>query len=160
MDPAVRDQAAPDAVRKQLTVRLAPDAAFDLFTAGVGTWWPTASHSVGADRVVACVLESGVGGRFYERLDDGTEHDWGEVTAWDPPRLVRFTWHPGRAPSTSQVDAVTFAPAASGGTTVTLVHTGWDRLGERAVEQRDQYVTGWDLVFIQRYGSAAAGVGA
>ena len=161
MDQQVTDAAAgADAITKHLTVALEPAAAFDLFTTEVGTWWPTASHSVGGERVVACVLESGVGGRFYERLDDGTEHVWGEVTEWDPPRLVRFTWYPGRAPSTSQEVAVTFEPATGGGTAVTLVHTGWDRLGDGAAEQRDQYVTGWDLVFVQRYGSAASGVDA
>ena len=30
------------------------------------------------------------------------------VTAWDPPRRVAFTWHPGQSPETSQDVEVTF----------------------------------------------------
>ena len=32
-------------------------------------------------------------GRVYERTPDGTEHDWGEVEVWDPPRRLVYLWH-------------------------------------------------------------------
>jgi uncharacterized protein YndB with AHSA1/START domain len=90
-------------------------------------------------------LEPRIDGRLYETAPDGTEHLWGTVTEWDPPRRVSFTWHPGRAVDTRQEVAVTFRPAGTG-CLVDLVHTGWERLGEKGAETRAGYDSGWDLV--------------
>ena len=59
-----------------------PETRFDVWTARFGDWWPR-GHSVSGDPV-DIVLEPRVGGRIYERLDDGREIEWGEVTAWEP----------------------------------------------------------------------------
>jgi hypothetical protein len=70
-------------------------------------------------------LEGRVGGRFYERRADGTEYQIGEVTSYQPPSLVTFTW---RAPSwdvTTQVE-LRFS-AEAGGTRVELEHSGWEQ---------------------------------
>ena len=48
---------------------------------------------------VACpavVLQAGVGGSIYERAADGTEHEWGEVTVWQPPERLAYLWYLGR----------------------------------------------------------------
>jgi len=42
------------------------------------------------------VLQAGVGGRIYERAADGTEHEWGEVTVWQPPERLAYLWYLGR----------------------------------------------------------------
>jgi hypothetical protein len=39
------------------------------------------------------VLQGGVGGRIYERTADGVEHEWGEVTAWQPPTRLSYLWY-------------------------------------------------------------------
>lgn len=135
-------------VRKSIQVSLAPEAAFKLFTEGIATWWPLRSHSVGEDRAVSCTLEPKVDGRIYETLDDGSQSDWGRVTAYEPPHMLAFTWRPGRTPETAQQVEVTFS-AVDGGTQLQLMHRGWELLGEQAVETRNGYDTGWDYVLGQ-----------
>ena len=58
--------------------------AFTTWTTRIGSWWP-ADHTVSRSEDAAVVLQAGVGGRIYERTVDGREHDWGEITAWEPP---------------------------------------------------------------------------
>jgi hypothetical protein len=64
-------------------VACSPDHAFEVWTAGIGTWWPPAHTVTGQADLV--VLQGGVGGRIYERTADGVEHDWGEVTVQSHP---------------------------------------------------------------------------
>ena len=78
-------------LRKTITVARPPEVAFRVFTERLANWWPARTHSVGHERVDTIVLEGHVGGRFYERLDDGTEHEWGEITTWDPPDRIGMT---------------------------------------------------------------------
>lgn len=61
------------------------------WTTGIGAWWP-GDHTVtgGPDLVI---LETRQGGRIYERAPDGVEHDWGEVTVWEPPSRLEYRWH-------------------------------------------------------------------
>jgi uncharacterized protein YndB with AHSA1/START domain len=132
-------------VLKSVTVRCPAEEAFRVFSEGVATWWPLETHSVGERSAKTCVLEGRVGGRFFERQEDGGEELWGTVTAWEPPLRLAFTWHPGRAESTAQEVEVQFTPV-DGGTRVELVHRGWEKLGERAEEARNEYDSGWEFV--------------
>lgn len=131
------------AVVKEVEVPLAVAAAFDLFTRDIATWWPVATHSVTGSTDVR--FESGVGGRIVEMAADGAEHVWGEVSGWDPPSLVQFSWHPGRDSDTAQSVTVQFTPVGSA-TRVRLEHRGWEVLGDRASAMRADYDTGWDVV--------------
>lgn len=83
-------------VIKTMEVPWGPDEAFRRFTAGIATWWPLKTHSVGTVRTVSVVFEERVGGTIHEVVRDGTRHVWGTVLEWDPPTAARFTWHPGR----------------------------------------------------------------
>ncbi len=132
-------------VRKSVTARCSVEEAFRVFSEGVATWWPLQTHSVGERSAKTCVLEGRMGGRFFERQEDGTEAVWGTVTAWEPPQRLAFTWHPGRAESTAQGIEIRFTPVG-GGTRVELEHRGWEKLGERAEEARNEYESGWDFV--------------
>ena len=137
------DRIAP--VRKSITVPSKPAAAFRRFTDGIAEWWPLESHSVSASAEARVAMEGRLGGLIRETALDGTEHLWGTVTEWDPPRRVAFTWHPGRPADTRQEVTVTFRPAGEG-TRVDLVHTGWEHLGEDGAKMRAGYDTGWDFV--------------
>jgi uncharacterized protein YndB with AHSA1/START domain len=129
-------------LRKTITVARPPEVAFRVFTERLASWWPARTHSVGHERVDTIVLEGHVGGRFYERLDDGTEHEWGEITTWDPPGRIGMTWHAGRGPETAQQLEIRFV-AEDDGTRVELEQTGWEVLGDEAEATRTNYATGW-----------------
>ena len=61
-----------------------PAVAWRVFTEKMGTWWPLATHKIGKATAVDAVIEPRVGGRWYERGDDGSTCDWGRVLAWEP----------------------------------------------------------------------------
>jgi uncharacterized protein YndB with AHSA1/START domain len=143
-------------VRKQLKVSLPVEKAFELFTAGIGTWWPMATHSVGEEQAETCFFEGWVGGRIMEVLKDSSQSEWGKVIAWEPFHRVSFHWYPGRTPDTAQKVTVTFSEIP-GGTLVELVHVGWETLGEQALARRNGYDTGWDDVLAKYIIRAANG---
>lgn len=127
----------PAPVTREVVVAAAPDRAFELFTGRIGAWWPLARFSVfEQDNDVA--FEDG---RIVERATDGRESVWGDVTEWDPPATLAFTWHPGYGEEHATDVRVTFT-ASGDETLVSLVHTGWERMNDpfaRAAE----YENGW-----------------
>ncbi len=139
---------------KRVHVPLPPEAAFSLFTDGVGSWWPVDTHSLFGRKALA-FFEAVPGGRVGERDSGGREESWGTVRVCEPARRLVFSWHPGRAPATAQEVELRFA-ADGKGTEVVLEHRGWEALGDRAEEQRESYDTGWDLVFCERFARAAS----
>ena len=132
-------------LRKQVKVGLSVERAFGLFTAGIGTWWPLVTHSVGEEQAETCYFEGWIGGRIVEVLKDGSQSEWGKVLAWEPFHRIVFQWYPGRQPDTAQKVTVTFSEIP-GGSLVELVHVGWEILGDEGVAKRNDYDTGWDYV--------------
>ena len=158
--PAVADPTAAIApIVVDVVVPCPPDRAFDYFTRDIGRWWPLATHSLGEANAVDVRFEPRVGGRLVETSRDGGEHVWGEVTAWQPGRLVAFSWHLSRDPSTAQCVDVRFTPAPEG-TRVTLTHGGWERLPQDGATMREGYASGWKTVFVERFGAYCVSAGA
>jgi DNA-binding transcriptional ArsR family regulator len=135
-------------VVKAVSLALTPEAAFDLFTEQMTSWWPLESHSVGEARAVSVRIEPTVGGRIIETTDDGVEHEWGKVTAWDTGKRVEFTWYPGLPQDQQTVVDVRFREIA-GGSEMLLVHSGWEARGEDGPTVRENYNKGWDYVLGQ-----------
>lgn len=140
-----------------VTVEIAapPAQCYQRFTAGFGDWWPVRTHSLSRDAATRCALEARVGGRVFEITPDKTEHLWGNVTAVEPGRAVRFTWHPGREAGSAQWVEVLFE-AAPTGCRATLTHAGWESLGEIAPLLRQEYASGWRQVFGELFARCAA----
>ena len=138
------DQTSITALIKSATVPQDPDAAFALFTDDIAKWWPLITHSVGHEDATGLTFGRGVGAEIIEEYGDVQRTSWGTITAWEPPRRVAFTWHPGTPVDEATAVEVTFAPTATG-TTVTLTHTGWEDRPDGA-RMRIGYDTGWDLV--------------
>jgi hypothetical protein len=115
--------------------------AFAVWTSGIGTWWPP-DHTVSGQPDLV-VLESGIGGRIYERTVDGIEHDWGEVTVWDPPTHLSYLWHIGRDRGDATEVEVRFVAQDATTTRIEIEHRGWERLGTVGAERRHQNRNGW-----------------
>ena len=127
-------------IRREVLVDAGPEAAFEVFTAGVGRWWPVAEKSVyGAGATVAFA-----DGQIVERSEDGRLAVWGTVTRWEPPSALSFTWHPGREPERASHIEITFT-AAGEQTLVAVKHVGWETFDDPAAV-RAEYEHGWPLV--------------
>ena len=134
-------------IRKTRTVPLDPVEAFDLFTTRMGTWWPLASHSIAEHNANGVRFEERIGGRIVELTEDGTEHSWADVIAWDPPHRFVVAWHPSVEPDAATILEVRFSPAPDGGTQLELEHRGWEELGaEQGSAVRAGYQSGWSVV--------------
>jgi hypothetical protein len=118
--------------------------AFRVWTSRIDTWWPS-DHTVSGEAEVV-VLESGVGGRIFERTSDGVEHDWGEVTLWDPPTQLAYLWHLGADPTAATEVEIRFVAQGAATTRIEIEHRGWERLGKAADQWRDRNRAGWDTL--------------
>lgn len=129
-------------LRITLEVGCPPEQAFSLWTRRTSTWWPV-SHTVSGHPGLEVVIEPHVGGRIFERTPDGEEHDWGRVTAWEPPRRLGYLWHLRQDRADATEVEITFLPADGRGTRLSIVHRGWDALGARGADQRERNQRGW-----------------
>jgi uncharacterized protein YndB with AHSA1/START domain len=113
-----------------------------VFTAEIGSWYKRDRFTVFD---ITCVLdirfEPYVGGRLLEvhDRDTGEGRELGRVVHWEPGRRLRFTDNHDAAVE------VSFTPV-DGGTRVTLVHGGFDRLPPEEAAQVRRY--GWRLVLV------------
>jgi uncharacterized protein YndB with AHSA1/START domain len=115
-------------IELDFTLGCAPEHAFDVWTCRATMWWPSA-HTVSRREGVVVTFEPFAGGRIFERTPEGSEHDWGRIVAWDPPRRLAYTWHIATEPANATDVEITFAPEGER-TRVHVRHDGWDRLGD------------------------------
>lgn len=131
-----------DPIRIAFEVECGVEHAFDTWARRIDLWWP-ADHTVSGDADLTVVLEPRVGGRLFERRADGREHDWGEVTAWEPPARLAYTWHLKRDRADATDVEILFSALGRGRTQVVIEHSGWERLGADGVPWRDRNHGGW-----------------
>ncbi len=126
------DQAS---VRVEITVQAPIERSFSVFTERVDAWWPRA-YRLGETERVDVRIEPYVGGRWYERTQDGQECDWGRVLAWEPPHHLVLSWQigvgfrPQPDPNLASRVEVWFAADGPNATTVILIHSQFERHGE------------------------------
>jgi hypothetical protein len=142
-------------VRRSVGVDCTVEEAWEVFTTGIYSWWPTETHSLAGDSVRDVVFEGQVGGQVYEVDDDGTKRPWADVLVWEPPHRFVLAWDVGERRGEPTEVEVQFTPFEDGsGTRVELEHRNWERWadGESA---RSNYDTGWEFVlgrFAERAG--------
>jgi uncharacterized protein YndB with AHSA1/START domain len=152
--------ADPNSIRKVVQVRAVPEIAWRVFTEQMGTWWPLASYKIGRANAVDAVIEPRVGGRWYERGDDGSTCQWGSVLAWEPPSRLVLSWDINADwqydPNLKTEIEVRFKAEGCDGTRVELEHRHLDRYGARRDEMRRIYDTQGDWGrLLQAFASAA-----
>ncbi len=138
----------PNSVRKVMAVQAPQEIAWRVFTTKMGTWWPLDRYTIGKAKAVDAIIEPRVGGRWYERGEDGSTCDWGSVLAWEPPSRLLLSWDitadwqfdPGLQ---TEVE-VRFIVEAADRTRVELEHRRLDRYGARREEMRRIFDTEGD----------------
>jgi uncharacterized protein YndB with AHSA1/START domain len=129
-------------IRLSFEVACPPDRAFDVWTADIDRWWPS-DHTVTGTDDLSIVLEPRAGGRIFERTPGGIEHDWGEVTIWEPGRRLGYLWHLRRDRADATEVEIRFAAAGGDRTRVDIEHRGWEVLGAEGETWRDRNRGGW-----------------
>jgi len=141
------------AVRQSVTVNAPVEKAFKVYTDGFNSWWPP-QHHIGTAELAEAVLEAKQGGRWYERGVDGSECEWGQVLAYEPPSRLLLSWQidgtwkydPDLAHA-SEVE-VRFTDLGDGRTRVDLEHRGFERHGATGPSVRDGVTRegGWSMI--------------
>ena len=134
-------------VSKSIRVNASAAHAFEIFTSGLGRWWPR-DHGIGKTPRKAIVMETHLGGRWYELAEDDTQTTVGKIIVWEPPRRFVMTWDinsqwkPDTAVS-SEVE-VRFIPDGANVTRVELEHRKFEQMGTEAGESmRKDVDRGW-----------------
>jgi uncharacterized protein YndB with AHSA1/START domain len=142
---------APAPVRKTLRVRVPVARAFEVFTLGIGRWWPK-THHVSKAALDQPVIEPRAGGRWYERDVEGKECEIGKVLVWEPPTRLVLAWQLSPefkydATLVTEVE-VNFIAEGADATRVELEHRRLDAYGERAQAMRDRIdaPNGWGAI--------------
>jgi hypothetical protein len=133
--------------------------AFEVWTGWIGRWWP-ADHTASGEANMTVILEGRRGGRIFERTAAGIEHDWGEVTIWEPPGRFGYLWHLRRDRGDATEVEIRFVDRGDETTRVEIEHRGWEALGAEGESWRDRNRGGWATLlphFVAAAGTLPAG---
>lgn len=133
---------SPDAVVKTIEVDCPQDRAFFVWTELAGSWWP-GDHRPSRSAASTIVIERRVGGRIFERAEEGTENEWGRITAWEPPARFAFDFYFGGGREQPSHVTVVFTSLAGGRTEVRLTHRPGALPEARWSTTSQAYERGW-----------------
>jgi uncharacterized protein YndB with AHSA1/START domain len=117
-------------VVRAVDVRATPERLFELLTepTWLVRWWPDLAE-----------LEPRLGGRVRMTFRGGESVVTGEVTRFEPPRALGFTWIRAETPGAATHVELTVTPIDERRSRVEVVHAGW----EQAPELRPLHNAGW-----------------
>ncbi|WP_127503666.1 SRPBCC family protein [Actinoplanes solisilvae] len=145
-------EATTEGVLRQVVVVAPVEKAFEVFTTRFADIKPR-EHNLMTSPIAETVFERRVGGRIYDRAEDGGECAWARVLVYEPPNRVVFSWDIGvqwtiesDLENTSEVE-VRFIPETPDRTRVELEHRNLDRHGPGWESLRDGVADdqGWPL---------------
>jgi len=145
-------------VRKSIRVKASQAHAFEVFTSGLGRWWPR-DHGIGKKPMQSAVMETKLGGRWFELAEDGTQTNVGRIIVWEPPSRFVMTWDINSEwkPDTvinSEVE-VRFVSDGADATRVELEHRKFERMGPQAGEKMRKSVDGGWPGMLERFKAEA-----
>jgi uncharacterized protein YndB with AHSA1/START domain len=137
-------------VRKSIRVNTRQARAFEVFTEGLGRWWPKHGNNRPAP-IKTVILEPRTGGRWYEVYEDGSEQTVGAILTWEPPHRFVMSWeYTCVAKSDSGIGSeveVRFIAEGEDATLVELEHRLFERMGhEVGAKTRESVNGGWPLM--------------
>jgi uncharacterized protein YndB with AHSA1/START domain len=139
-EQTARESDQANSLRKVVSVKAPPEVAWRVFTEKMSTWWPLSTHKIGKTKAVDAVIEPRIGGRWYERGDDGSTCDWGRVLSWEPHSRLVLSWEISAEwqydPNLKTEVEVRFITEGKDSTRVELEHRHLDRYGARLDEMR------------------------
>jgi uncharacterized protein YndB with AHSA1/START domain len=159
-DQTVHEIEQANSLLKVVSVKAPQDVAWRTFTEKMGTWWPLATHKIGSTKAVDAVIEPRLGGRWYERGEDGSTCDWGRVLSWEPHSRLVLSWEVSADwrpdPNLKTEVEVRFISEGNDGTRVELEHRYLDRYEERRDEMRGIFDSegGWSGLLASFAGAA------
>ena len=151
-----------DSICISKAVTLPAEEAFELFTAGLSSWYPRI-YTWSGDGLESIAIEPGAGGHCFEIGPHGFRCDWGRVLVWEPPRKLVFSWQISfsRAPvpdprAASEIE-VLWTPRSDGGTDMDFCHRHFSRHGDEGHSYREAMASegGWPFI-LDRYLAKAA----
>ena len=147
-EPTTSEGIDANSVRKVVCVRAPQAVAWRVFTEKMCTWWPLAYYKIGKANAVDAVIEPHVGGRWYERGNDGTTCQWGSVLVWEPHSRLVLSWDISADwqfdPTLGTEIEIRFSAEGAERTRVELEHRHLDRYGARRDEMRRIFDTEGD----------------
>lgn len=123
---------AGDQVRVSAQVAVPLDVAFRIFTEDIDRWWKRGPgyRSAGTRRGFLH-LEPRLGGRLYESFETKAGDkvfETGEITAWEPPTRLVFTWRASNFVEGESTEVEIAFKESGTGTLITVLHRGWASL--------------------------------
>lgn len=112
-------------IELEYVLRCDCERAFATYAGRIGEWWDP-RYTANAETLETVTIEPQVGGRVVATHSDLGEHDWGEVTVWQPGRRLVHTFtlaHDSGHPSEVAVELA--AVEADAGCAVRFAHGGW-----------------------------------
>ena len=79
-------------VVKSVHVKCGVANAFEVFTRGIGSWWPLDQLALAPGEVKEVVWEEREGGEVYEISNSGERSHWATVLEWEPPAGFTIAW--------------------------------------------------------------------
>ena len=145
-------------VRKSIRVKASQAHAFEVFTSGLGRWWPR-DHGIGKKPMKSAVMETKLGGCWFELAEDGTQTNVGRIIVWEPPSRFVMTWDINSewkpdAVINSEVE-VRFVSDGADATRVELEHRKFERMGPQAGEKMRKSVDGGWPGMLERFKAEA-----
>ena len=142
--------ASGDPITFDYTLRCSADDAFGAYTERISEWWHP-GYTANADTLQAVTIEPSVGGRVYATHSDMGEHEWGEVTAWEPGRRLTYSFTLAQDPQHPTKVDVAFVPSEAG-CTVQFAHSGWSDINRSARQKFADWPT-----MLDRFAALAEG---
>ncbi|MDO9429907.1 MAG: SRPBCC family protein [Pseudomonadota bacterium] len=113
-----------------LRVKAPRERAFDAFVQEIGAWWrPSGLFQTTPRAPGVLAFEPGEGGRLTETLASGKVFEIGQITAWEPPSRLVFSWRQANFPLDLHTEVeVCFEAVGDGETRVSVEHRGFDQV--------------------------------